>query len=135
MARDITSARRAFLAHLRHELRTPINAILGYSELLIEVAEEADQGDGVADLERIRTAGNQLLDLVNGLLDPSRLEQEAATLDMADFEAQLRHSLRVPLNTVIGYSEMLIEGAEDAGDTELASDLQKIHTAAGILPS
>src|SRR5207245_1514001 len=53
-------AKGALLAHMRHELRTPVNAILGYSEMLIE-DEEPGSGGAVADLQKIQAAGHTLL--------------------------------------------------------------------------
>ena len=50
---------RSHLAHFRHELRTPINAILGYSEMLLEDAAEVHQ-DFAADLKKINSLGRQL---------------------------------------------------------------------------
>jgi DNA-binding response OmpR family regulator len=58
------------LAHMRHTLRTPLNHIIGYSEMLQEEAEERDLQDFVADLQKIQMAGKQLLSMINDLLDP-----------------------------------------------------------------
>ncbi|MBE9506868.1 MAG: response regulator [Chloroflexi bacterium] len=131
---DAGRAQRALLANLRHELRTPLNAIIGYSEMLIEDAqdldEEDDQADLVPDLEKVHAAGNQLLTLVNDILDPAGIETGQLELDLEAFGAQLRHELRTPLNTVIGYSEMLLEDAQDQGLEDFIPDLQKIHAAA-----
>ncbi len=56
---DDRGAREAFLAAKRHELRTPINAIIGYSEMLLEDAEDAEDRDRVSDLKRsFRRAGH-----------------------------------------------------------------------------
>ncbi len=62
------------LAALRHTLRTPLNHIIGYSEMLLEEAEERHLQDFVADLQRIRSAGKQLLSMLNDLLDPVMLQ-------------------------------------------------------------
>ncbi|HEV2129835.1 MAG TPA: histidine kinase dimerization/phospho-acceptor domain-containing protein, partial [Longimicrobiaceae bacterium] len=124
---------RALLAHLRHELRTPINAILGYSEMLQEDAEIAAQEKLVVDLGAIHAAGTELLEIVNRLLDPARLEGRPGKLDLAEVEAQLRHDLRVPSNTVIGYAELLQEEAAEIGQEHLIEDLQKIHAAGNRL--
>lgn len=121
---DGPSVQRVFLAHLRHELRTPIDAILRYAEMLIEEAEEEGAVQIVSDLEKIRSAGRELLDIVNHILDPAGIEQNAGLLDLAQFETQLQHSLRVPINTVVGYAELLVENARsgqrdsDSGSSE-----------------
>ena len=49
------------------------------------------------------------------------------------FLANMSHELRTPMNAIIGYSEMLMEDAEDEGNTEAFEDLQKIHSAGGHL--
>jgi adenylate cyclase len=116
-------ARGALLAHMRHELRTPVNAILGYSEMLIE-----DQPDGpaCADLRKIESAGRNLLGLINEILDPARLGQEP---DLEKAGARIRHDLRTPVNAIIGYSEMLLEDAEEDEGSPLADDLKRILAA------
>lgn len=63
-----------FLANMSHELRTPLNAVIMYSELLAEEAVDANVPDFVPDLNRIRSAGKHLLELVNGVLDLSKIE-------------------------------------------------------------
>ncbi|NNJ08908.1 ammonium transporter [Chloroflexales bacterium ZM16-3] len=67
-------AKSTFLANMSHELRTPLNAIIGYSEMLREEAEESGSADLVPDLEKIRTAGKHLLELINNILDLSKIE-------------------------------------------------------------
>ena len=60
-------------ANLRHTLRTPLNHIIGYSELLLEEAKERGLEDMVADLQNIHTAGKELLALFNELFNQIRL--------------------------------------------------------------
>ena len=65
------------LADLRHDLRNPIGQILGYSEMLIE--EAVDAGQPVSpDLERIESAGRELLRLIDERLTPALLAGESA---------------------------------------------------------
>jgi adenylate cyclase len=65
-------------AELRHTLRTPLNHIIGYSELLLEEAKERGLGDMVADLENIHTAGKELLALFNELFNPAAVDTGTA---------------------------------------------------------
>jgi CheY-like chemotaxis protein len=61
-------------AELRHTLRTPLNHIIGYSELLLEEARERGLEDMLADLQNIQTAGKELLTLFNQLFDPAAVD-------------------------------------------------------------
>jgi DNA-binding response OmpR family regulator len=63
---------RVLLSSLRHELRTPLNAIIGYSEMLLEDAEHGGLEDLIPDLQKIRTAGRDLLAVINDILDSAR---------------------------------------------------------------
>lgn len=74
-----------FLANMSHELRTPLNAIIGYSEMLQEEADDFGYTDLIADLEKIRTAGNHLLVLINDILDISKIEAGKMDLYLEDF--------------------------------------------------
>jgi len=70
-------AKSQFLANISHELRTPMNAIIGYSEMLKEEVEEihaTEVGNFAEDLEKINFAGKQLLTLINEVLDFSKIE-------------------------------------------------------------
>ena len=73
-AEAANQAKIAFLANMSHELRTPMKAILGYSEMLMEEAEDAEQDDFIPDLKKINQAGNHLLALINDVLDLSKIE-------------------------------------------------------------
>src|SRR5262249_39738055 len=63
-----------FLDNMSHELRTPLNAIIGYSEMLEEEAGDLGQEAFVPDLKKINAAGKHLLELINGVLDLSKIE-------------------------------------------------------------
>ena len=73
-AQAANRAKSAFLASMSHELRTPLNAIIGYSEMLSEEAEDSNALNIIPDLDKIRTAGKHLLELINSVLDLSKIE-------------------------------------------------------------
>jgi len=73
-AEAASQAKSAFLANVSHELRTPLNAILGYSELLEDEAVDRGQPQLVPDLRKIRSAAKHQIELVNGVLDLSKIE-------------------------------------------------------------
>src|SRR5688572_4549118 len=75
-----------FVANMSHELRTPLNAILGFSEMLQEDAVERNLQDFNADLQKISTAGNHLLGLINDILDLSKIEAGRMELFLEKFD-------------------------------------------------
>ena len=82
-AEAATRAKSDFLASMSHELRTPLNAIILYSELLQEEAEDrGQQTASIADLQRIQSAGKHLLELINGILDLSKIEAGKMALSL-----------------------------------------------------
>lgn len=112
------------LSKLRHALRTPLNQIIGYSELLMETAEETGATSLVGDLKRIHSGGGELLALINDALAAWKIE--AGKVDFA----ALRHDLRVPLGGVISYTEASQSKAQAAGQESIVKDLGKILKAA-----
>lgn len=85
-ARAVGEAKSQFLARMSHELRTPLNGILGFSELLLDDPRLADD-----QRDKIRTlynAGRHLLELVNGLLDLSKIESGRMELARRAFPLQ-----------------------------------------------
>ncbi len=109
------------LSKIRHDLRTPINHILGYCEML---QEEEIPSDFQPDLQKIRTGGKQLLSLITEYFDEETFEGKQLDLH------QLSHELRTPVNHIVGYTELLEEIAEERGLLNLLADLEKIRTAA-----
>src|SRR5207253_10876894 len=120
-ADDNRGVKNKFTGNLKHELRTPLNHIIGYCEMLMEQAQDDGLDIFLADLNRIHSAGEHLLGVVDDLCDPVAHRK----ID----EASMHHKVRTPLNQIIGYAEMLQEQAKDLGYDSFASDLQKVHTA------
>jgi len=87
-----TATKERFFAQMSHELRTPVNAVLGYSALIAD-GLAGDVPPGVmAMVERIRKSGQHLLELVNDVLDISRLEAGKVQIEPAELDlVQLAH--------------------------------------------
>jgi signal transduction histidine kinase/CheY-like chemotaxis protein/putative methionine-R-sulfoxide reductase with GAF domain len=75
-----------FLANMSHELRTPLNAIIGYSEMLQEDAADLGAGPLIDDLRKINAAGKHLLELINAVLDLSKIEAGKMELYLESFD-------------------------------------------------
>ncbi len=75
------------LSQVRHDLKTPINQIIGYSEMLAEDAEDKGDTDGLADLNKIGTAARTLLELIDRELRPDRIALPAAPAPAAPASA------------------------------------------------
>jgi len=69
-----SKAKSEFLAKMSHELRTPLTAIIGYGEILLEDSEAAGQKAMTPRLRNIISAGLHLLEMINGILDLSKIE-------------------------------------------------------------
>ena len=83
-AQAATLAKAQFLANMSHEIRTPLTAIMGFSGLLAGIPDLPTAADDY--LKRIRTAGDQLLDVVNDVLDFSKLDDGQMVLDPQPLE-------------------------------------------------
>ena len=120
---------RALVAYIRQEFEAPVAAILGYAEMILEDATTRGRASILNDLRRLHQAGYRLKELVSGVLDPARLQQ-----DFPDFRRNLRHDLRSSISVINGLGEMLLEDAQNARDEALAHDLEWIVTASSFRP-
>ncbi len=78
-----------FLANMSHELRTPLNAIIGVTEMLLEDARDLKRDDEIEPLERVLRAGRHLLELINDILDLSKIEAGKMDLHADTFPVAL----------------------------------------------
>ena len=96
-------AKSQFLANMSHELRTPLNAVIGLTEMLKEDAEDDGNDDYIEPLERVHGASKHLLNLINDVLDLSKIEAGKVELYNESF------SLPALLEEVADTSRTLVE--------------------------
>jgi signal transduction histidine kinase/ActR/RegA family two-component response regulator len=83
-AETANRAKTAFLANMSHELRTPINSILGYAQILLRRRDPRD--DGRAKVRTILASGEHLLEMINEVLDLSRVESGKVSVEVRSLE-------------------------------------------------
>jgi PAS domain S-box-containing protein len=102
------------------------------SEFPMEFARAVFRTDrGVRIIAIIRDVTER--EKVAGQLEQAREAAEAANRAKSTFLANMSHELRTPMNAILGYSEMLMEDAEDSGDQDTVADLRKIHQSGAHL--
>lgn len=117
-AREIAEAasrsKSDFLANMSHELRTPLNAIIGFSEVMTKGMTGAITDDQREYLNDIHESGKHLLNLINEILDLSKIEAGRIELEMSEFdldafieesiimlrEKALKHNMKVTYNVI-----------------------------------
>ncbi len=123
-AEDANIAKSQFLANMSHELRTPLNAIIGYSEILKEDATELKIEDFIPDLQKINVSGKQLLELIDEVLDLSKIEAGKMDLFVEEID------LKIIVDEVVSTVHPLMEKNRNIFKIEVPDILGKIQTDA-----
>jgi signal transduction histidine kinase/HAMP domain-containing protein len=129
-AQQATEAKSRYLASMSHELRTPLNAIIGYSEMLQEEAHDQKAEGFVPDLQRINAAGKHLLELINTVLDLSKIEAGKMDLYLESFEvATLVRDVAAVIEPLAqkNQNRLEVDCAPDAG--AMRADVTKVRQA------
>lgn len=120
-ALEANRVKSQFLANMSHELCTPLNAIIGYSEILQEEAEEEGLESFVADLQRVHGAGRHLLSLVSDILDLSKIEAGRMDLYLEDF------SIQALVDEVVSTVQPMIDKNSNRLHVELGAEVGTMH--------
>ncbi len=120
-ALNASQVKSRFLANMSHELRTPLNAVIGYSEMLSEEAEAQGQFETYQDIEKIHSAGKYLLDLINDILDISKIEAGKMALYTTEFE------LKPVIDDVVSTIKPLVRRNHNQFQVDFDKNIKKIY--------
>lgn len=118
-------AKTAFVANLNHELHTPLNAIIGFTEVLQDDVSNEDFSRAENDLTKIKQAGVQLLSMINELLDLARLESNSMTLRLENF------SLPQEVERAVAHVRPFLNGQNNTLEVEIAPELAGLNVLYG----
>ena len=119
-----------FLANMSHELRTPLNAIIGYSEMLQEDAADLGAEQFTDDLRKINAAGKHLLELINAVLDLSKIEAGKMELYLETFDvASLVQDIAAVIQPLAAKNANRLEVQFPATIGAMRADLTKVRQA------
>lgn len=129
-AEAASHAKSHFLANMSHELRTPLNAIIGFSQLLQEDARDLgiDDLDFINDLQSINESGKHLLELINDILDLSKIEAGKMSLYWETFDiAKLINHIVITVKPLVEKNKNVLEVQYDQPIDSLYADKTKVR--------
>ncbi|MDY6875831.1 MAG: GAF domain-containing protein [Chloroflexota bacterium] len=120
---ELDRLKSEFLANMSHELRTPLNSVIGFSEVLIDgLAGEVTSGQKDC-LENIRSSGKHLLELINDILDLSKIEAGRVELKSATFDvAELLVEVQATIAPLVEKKSQILEIEQADGLPSLTAD-------------
>ena len=100
--------RKILLSNIKHDLTNPINAILGYAELIMDYIQDSDNQQLKADINNIHASGTLNLEKINAIFTQDR-KHENDNIGELISNPQLQFSIRTPLSAIIGLTELMQE--------------------------
>lgn len=122
-----SAAKSQFLANMSHEFRTPLNAILGYTNMLLQGVSGELSPSQKRNLTRIDSNGRHLLEVINEILDITRIEAGRMPLHLSDFGIpELLQEVVAELDPIIARSKLAVSTQLGPRVPAVHSDRQKV---------
>ena len=122
-----SAAKSQFLANMSHEFRTPLNAILGYTSMLLQGVSGEMTPQQKRNLQRIDSNGRHLLQVINEILDITRIEAGRMPLNLTDFLLpDLLQEVIAEMDPIVARTKLSVGTVLDPELPELHSDRQKL---------
>ena len=120
-------AKTRFLNNMSHDIRTPMNVILGYAQLMAEELKDKDMPETSAHLEKLQQSGDLLLSIINNVLDMARIESGRMEIDegYARIEDVLR-SLYVVFDAEAKKKKIALQFTMNIEHTHILADVTKV---------
>ena len=112
---------QVILKNIKHDLINPINAMIGYSELILDTLGETEDRALERDIQSIYRSSTAILTTIQELFSDKTKTGE--NIDSVILNEDLHYSIRTPLSSIIGMSELILEDTETVADLDL-QDIQ-----------
>lgn len=120
-AEENDKLKSAFLANMSHEVRTPMNGILGFSQLLLNT--DLNEGERSEYVDIIQNCGNQLLAIINDLIDISKIESNQITLSPSE----------ININEILNEQFLLFKPKADSLRLQLSFSMELSNAQSQII--
>lgn len=122
-----SAAKSQFLANMSHEFRTPLNAMLGYTQMMLQGVNGELTAAQKKNLTRIDSNGRHLLEVINEILDITRIEAGRMPLNLSDFELpELLQEVMAEMDPITQRSKLAVSTSLPPKLPTLTGDRQKV---------
>ena len=105
---SVSKYSKVLLGNIKHDLTNPINAILGYAELITDYLKEGKNDQFISDVNKIHESGSLLFEILNEYFTNNNGENHQIISEVIDIR-ELQFAVRTPISTILGLTELLSE--------------------------
>ena len=124
---EVMARKRALMSHLRQELIPHVNAILGYSEMMLEDAESSGRSDEAKGMGQLRTLGKRMLSTINTHLGSTKTGTIRLDFNVEKLCERLSSEMRQPVDEIISACSEMLDAGRRSVQSDLNGDLLKVR--------